>query len=168
MTHAYLIAIVDPKYVDVEERIEEMMSPYDENKRVSPYMRECDGCDGKGCKYCNNKGSEESTYNLKSEWDWYIIGGRWWGVITGKEDTGGEYAYDDKQLDANMTTVDKLPINENDVSYALLLPDGTWLSRETYSYEKKKFIVDESWVDKVAKEYKKYGKYTAVGIDYHI
>lgn len=34
--------------------------------------------DGEGCK---GTGIEESTYNPKSKWDWYVIGGRWTGML---------------------------------------------------------------------------------------
>lgn len=172
MTHAYLIAIVDPKYVDVVDKIEEMMLPYDEKMQVSPYIDQCSGCEGKGCKYCKDTGKVTSTYNLKSEWDWYIFGGSWWGGITGKQDDGKDHNHDqiDQLLEDNRTIVSKLSRAETDIPYALLLPDGTWMSREvwnrrTHKWERK---TDEEWMEIVTTEYNRYANYTAVGIDYHI
>ena len=172
MTHAYLIAIVDPKYVDVGERIDEMMSPYDENIRVSAYIEECSGCEGKGCKYCNDTGKSESTYNLKSEWDWFAFGGRWWGDITGKQDDGIDHTHEDneKLLKDNMTTVSKLSRAITDVPFALLLPDGTWMSRDVWNRRTNEFErkTEDEWLAIVTAEYDRYINYTAVGIDYHI
>lgn len=33
------------------------------------------------CEECNGTGKHMSTYNPKSKWDWYTIGGRWMGCL---------------------------------------------------------------------------------------
>ncbi len=35
------------------------------------------------CQNCNGTGTYETTYNPASHWDWYVIGGRWTGALTG-------------------------------------------------------------------------------------
>jgi len=42
--------------------------------------------------YVDEDGNELSTYNPDSKWDWYVVGGRWGGLLKSKED--GEY-YDE-------------------------------------------------------------------------
>lgn len=35
-----------------------------------------------GCDECKGGGKSKSTYNPKSKWDWYVIGGRWTGEFS--------------------------------------------------------------------------------------
>jgi hypothetical protein len=57
MSH-YLVGVV---VNDISE-VDDILAPYDENMEVEPYTDD----DG-----------ETTTYNPKSKWDWYSIGGRW-------------------------------------------------------------------------------------------
>lgn len=34
------------------------------------------------CSECKGSGTHKSTYNPKSQWDWWVIGGRWTGAFT--------------------------------------------------------------------------------------
>lgn len=43
----------------------------------------------------DNEGNELSTYNPKSKWDWYSIGGRWSGELRLKEEDEDRYSYCD-------------------------------------------------------------------------
>ena len=56
MTHA-LLAIITKDY-PTEDKIEELMHPYDENLEVPEYLDE---------------EGETTTYNPKSKWDWYNV-----------------------------------------------------------------------------------------------
>ena len=49
--------------------------------------------DGSGC---GGTGKVTSTYNPKSKWDWWRIGGRWDGWITQKESGGDGFNFDEK------------------------------------------------------------------------
>lgn len=57
MSH-YLVGVI---VNDISE-VDDILAPYDENMEVEPYTDD----DG-----------ETTTYNPKSKWDWYSIGGRW-------------------------------------------------------------------------------------------
>ena len=57
-------------------------------------------------------GSILSTYNPKSKWDWYLIGGRWNNSISGNE--------------AKMS---EIPIEKIETPYAFVTPDGEWVER---------------------------------------
>ncbi|WP_430535939.1 hypothetical protein [Listeria rocourtiae] len=62
-------------------------------------------------------GSVFSSYNPKSKWDWYQVGGRWSNHLTLKDGTTADTA---KIENLN------LPIKE---TFALLTPDGDWHER---------------------------------------
>ncbi len=51
----------------IGNEFEQQLSPYDENIQVEPYH--------------NEKYNETSTYNPKSKWDWYSVGGRYRGQL---------------------------------------------------------------------------------------
>lgn len=57
-------------------------------------------------------GSLLSTYNPKSKWDWYQVGGRWSGTIPGDE-----------------VQMCEVPIETIDTPYAFITPDGEWVER---------------------------------------
>ena len=57
MSH-YLVGVI---VNDISE-VDDILAPYNENMKVEPYT---------------NDDGEITTYNPKSKWDWYAIGGRW-------------------------------------------------------------------------------------------
>lgn len=59
------------------------------------------------CDACSGTGQRPMTYNPKSKWDWYVIGGRWEGLIP-----------DDA------CNVAVIPPGVR--TFAVLEPDGTW------------------------------------------
>ena len=58
----------------IGENWEKQLAPYSEELQIEPYLDE----DG-----------EETSYNPKSRWDWYVIGGRWTGYFPLKNGTKG-------------------------------------------------------------------------------
>lgn len=73
---------------------EGQLAPYDENITVEPYKDEC-YCYNKekgarpDCDECHGTGTRMSTYNPRSKWDWYSLGGRWKGTFKLKEGKQG-------------------------------------------------------------------------------
>ena len=57
-------------------------------------------------------GSILSTYNPKSKWDWYMIGGRWSNSIPGNE-----------------VKMSDIPSEKIETPYAFVTPDGEWVER---------------------------------------
>jgi hypothetical protein len=61
---------------------------YDEKRTAAMY---CNDCDGTGTLTCEQHGIDNegpyymSTYNPKSKWDWYSLGGRWEGTFILRE-----------------------------------------------------------------------------------
>lgn len=117
MSH-FLVGVIVDNTEDLEDKVSEILAPYDENIEVEPYIsrtREQMIAEGKDFKkrimdnsdkYDSNEewvrkyldattdedfyqtqrydyghydedGNELATYNPKSKWDWWCIGGRW-------------------------------------------------------------------------------------------
>ena len=60
MTHFIALAVARPG-----ETVEGLLAPYSETLEVEPYL----------------DGGELTTYNPRSIWDWWVIGGRWSGAF---------------------------------------------------------------------------------------
>ena len=74
MTHAQCSVFVEPEYADYPEaRVESLMEPYDEGRRVPKYRRPCQCIDGdRGrCNWCGGSGLTTTTYNPESKWDYW-------------------------------------------------------------------------------------------------
>jgi hypothetical protein len=102
MTHFVGIVVADN-----EQELEQILAPYNENKESEPYFVACEEDDIKSMKKCYNIKSNDlndlieymedwngyngaiqdgklgymSTYNTNSKWDWYVVGGRWGGIV---------------------------------------------------------------------------------------
>lgn len=70
MSH-YAVAVIS----DGTKTFEELLAPYDENLEVAPYLDD----DG-----------ESTTYNPKSKWDWWAIGGSFAGWLKARRGQWGE------------------------------------------------------------------------------
>lgn len=161
MSH-FFVAVIVPE--TTEEEVEKLLAPYNENLEVPEYKKhlsqedidfmkkhyqkedpdfqdteayliekypDWNGCDlhkdETGLYYL-------STYNPKSKWDWYSIGGRWDGCIQGEErpstDDGFNFGDEHHQLTYNSCKVsDYLQRCEEDPSelpYSIVTPDGVW------------------------------------------
>ena len=57
-------------------------------------------------------GSILSTYNPKSKWDWYVIGGRWSNAIPGNEEKMSE-----------------IQLEKIETPYAFITPNGEWVEQ---------------------------------------
>ena len=63
------------------------------------------------CPECKGTGKYKSTYNPKSQWDWYQVGGRWDGAIKGNS----------KPVKALLAGKDR-----GFIPFAIVTPDGEW------------------------------------------
>ena len=103
MSH-YAVAVFSRKDQDIDD----LLAPYNENMEVEPYVlktrqevideyrKDHEGAAGKSDQECfdayveswygsmpnlDDEGNILSTYNPKSKWDWYVIGGRFSGML---------------------------------------------------------------------------------------
>ena len=78
----------------IGDDMEGQLAPYDENTEVEPYKKPCycvhDGKRCYDCEECDVNGLYTTTYNPKSKWDWYLIGGRFRGYFKLKNKVAAE------------------------------------------------------------------------------
>lgn len=103
-----------------------------------------------GCSDCNGTGLYKSTYNPKSKWDWYSIGGRWSGEL--HED--GLNIFPAKEL---KTT-----------TFAVVTPDGEWHERGKMCWFAIVADEDDNWDNLCRELVNQYGDNYAVVVDCHI
>lgn len=85
------------------------------------------------CTDCRGTGRERTTCNPRAKWDWWSVGGRWSGAITGvprDHDGFGERG----SLEHNARLVREIPPAvldplDGELPFALLGPDGVWHER---------------------------------------
>lgn len=133
MSH-FCVAVIHREDQDVDE----LLAPYDESIRVAPYISKTKE---EAIKYarenypsCKDKSDEEcykyyadgydtdedgniiSTYNPNSKWDWYVVGGRWSGMLkaVGREtDENGNTIFTDRYVnEARISDIDFSPDTE--------------------------------------------------------
>lgn len=108
MSHFSVLVLLDKEQSqDVELSVEEVLAPYNEGLKAEPRKEYLDDDEIKSMKEHYKKETIEelvplmgswdgvdggiedgklyriSTYNVDSHWDWYQIGGRWSGSLTG-------------------------------------------------------------------------------------
>ena len=145
--------------------IEKIISQSLETFKNCPYHKDCENCNGTG--------EYETTYNPKSKWDWYRVGGRWDGVVQSKEreskDGGFNFGDEHKQLKYNFATVQE--VFDNEVSFfAVVTPDGEWHEEGKMGWFA--IVTDEKDCDLWEKQkidiLTKYQDHHCVGLDCHI
>lgn len=135
----------------------------------------------KDCESCKGTGTYKTTYNPKSQWDWYRIGGRWDGTIQCREDelnTDG-FNFDDKheEIKNNVLSTHKLAENEV-IPFAIMTPDGEWHQKGKMGWFgcSTDEMTEEEWKKESIKIYKEYSaklkgditQYVGIGLDCHI
>lgn len=151
---------------DIETIVQDKLAPYNENMQVHEQgVEECYNCGGSGdvdvdnslCETCNGSGTVDVTYNPDSKWDWWVIGGRWDGVMASKPPIGGGiggFNFGEKfhTPHRNACTLQEFKVDYKDrLGFAQVTPDGSWHERGqigwfgTASGEKK----ETEWKDEV-------------------
>lgn len=126
------------------------------------------------CEDCNGSGIDMSTYNPQSKWDWYRVGGRFDGRITGNEqqsENGFNFDAKHETLANNSVPVSELLQSvEPFIPYALVTPDGEWIERGQMGWwgmssgDKDRAV----WNAQVIGIYEKFSEFDAVLLDCHI
>lgn len=172
----------EKRFGEIEERTDELWNQATaERKRIEAEAEDaaketvkpkadCDGCHGTG--------EEESTYNPKSKWDWWVIGGRWAGyfltreekekVFAGMDDLRHTYGpHDLRGLRGNVAPVSEVG---DKVPRVIVTPDGEWFERGRMGWfgmssgDKPK----AEWAAEVAALFEKHAGATAIAVDCHI
>lgn len=109
------------------------------------------------CEECKGLGVSKTTYNPKSKWDWWTIGGRWDGAWKGKNQRPVSY------LLKNWNGGEFAP-------FAIVTPDRKWIEEGQMGWwgivSDQKDPVD--WHTQAKKVFSQYAEHEAVLIDAHI
>lgn len=128
------------------------------------------------CEECEGTGKRTTTYNPKSKWDWWRVGGRWDGCITNTphEGDGFNFGNEHEQLRTNMCTAAQyLALVTQDAKhspFAIVTPDGKWHEKAEMGWwgMTRNAKKPATWIDIVKRLLKKHSKALAVGCDLHI
>jgi len=125
-----------------------------------------------GCEECNGTGQRPTTYNPKSKWDWWVVGGRWDGSIQKNQrssDNGFNFGPQHRELGNNIAPTEFL-LDNLFVPFAILTPDGEWHERGEMCWFA--VVANEKdgvcWEDTVFQIYGAYPNHFAVACDLHI
>jgi hypothetical protein len=108
----------------------------------------------------NAQGEPVSTYNPKSKWDWYVIGGRWDGRINGRET-------DREAVGHNKATIEEA-MKRGIVPHAIITPDGEWHECGRLGWWGILITENENWEAQVREILAAYPGYDLVIVDAHI
>ena len=127
------------------------------------------------CEECDGTGKYMSTYNPKSKWDWYQIGGRWDGMITdetvpcapdcpagmAKEHFGPHTAHGQNVRQASA-------LRDDFSCYAVVTPDYEWHQKGNMGWWAVSTNEDPEWPECRKALFAKHGDCLAVLVDCHI
>jgi hypothetical protein len=119
------------------------------------------------CADCHGAGVRTTTYNPNSKWDWWVVGGRWHGIVRHGlfREGGGQ-----ESLSDNAAPVAELKENIPEYIHAIVTPDGAWHEQGRMGWwgmvqdEK----AEDAWRREVAALLLEHRRALAVGCDLHI
>ncbi len=160
----------------IHAKWEELTAPRDEarEKYISEHpLRETPDAT---CSECKGTGKVNSTYNPRSRWDWYRVGGRWDGEITNNIQTSENGFNFDKKHETtrnNMMLLDETtsPIPDKWIPFAIVTPDGEWHEKGKMGWWACVSDKKANWKDIAREIFEKYRgdrKYLVVACDCHI
>ncbi|MBI4397287.1 MAG: hypothetical protein HY548_09340 [Elusimicrobia bacterium] len=193
MSHFFAVVLVENETQDILSRVRELMAPYDETMKAPPRKKYMDRVEVEAMadyyeidpvheaalagkmdrwKGCEGRADDTGlyyffTHNPKSKWDYWAVGGRWNGAITGKRrgDGRGGFNFGDqfRRLGENMVPVRDLP--ENFLCFAVVTPEGEWIDRGRAWPEDKDL---DGWKAELKRIFECHSDCVAVGVDCHV
>ena len=115
----------------------------------------------KKCENCKGTGTYKSEYNPKAKWDWWVVGGRWNGLIKGITSTT-------ESIENNLEKAGK--IKAKNFPFAIVTPEGEWVGQGDMGW----FAIvsnekdQNTWTKTCQTIFKKYKDLDVIGIDCHI
>lgn len=118
----------------------------------------------------NEQGQPISTYNPDSKWDWYRIGGRWDGWITGNEQHSNQGHNFDAchETVANNIATTKRALKRNVIPHAIITPDGQWHERGQMGWWAVLITENDDWNSEAKQILARYPRHNLVIVDAHI
>ncbi|MEE9393742.1 MAG: hypothetical protein V3W41_14660 [Planctomycetota bacterium] len=178
MSHFSCVVLVPRElenYPAIEAHIEKSLALYDENLEVPPYDCVCKSSEqGGDDPECWCEGVGVLTYNPKSQWDWWVVGGRWDGWLQGDHRPGFNFGAEHHEVANNIIDAETLKklVHQGDkrLPFAAVDLGGGWNQRGemgwfgTSSDEKG----EGEWREQFVEMLDKAGQCWAVGCDLHI
>jgi hypothetical protein len=121
------------------------------------------------CELCHGTGSALESRDPKSQWDYWIIGGRWSGLFTDLPSQDN----DDEELQTNIARVRDIP--DHIVPAAILTAEGDWYAgaivMEDELFEahrdKEELHSRQHWAQETRSLLSRYSDYLAIVVDCH-
>lgn len=197
MSHFFTVVLIEPDVTNVESKVKKLLAPYNEELQVKPYKvyedveeikrmaknyklppTDLKGLAKKMGDWAGASGGVDkkglyhvSTYNPKSQWDYWRFGGRWCGEVRGlpkSDEKGYNFGEEFGFLDDNICAVREIP--KDFICFAIVTPDGKWHERGgmgwwgMVSNEKE----EKEWKKELEALLIKHHNCIAVGCDLHI
>lgn len=196
--HTCVYVIITGPQEDTEQLVAQALAPFDEELLVAPYqlhlsnsglramaehyrlpethlealaskmpdwMGSLGGCDELGLFAIR-------TANPNAKWDWYEIGGRWNGRITGRRSEPGPRSAD-LIGDNSLLAGDLLacPDFAERLPAAVVTPTGQWVEQSTFVWSSNGWYrntdTEREWSDIVRRILKSYPLHRVVSVDVH-
>lgn len=166
--------------------------------RIAAYMAAdpAKGQPDRDCETCEGTGSHPTTANPDGHWDWYVVGGRWTGVLAPDYDPAQDPANTERcplcagagctscdrtgrrtkwpsewaQTDVDVRPVATLDdVDLSQLFYAFVTPDGTWHAQGRMGWfgSSSDAMNDEQWRTYVAELAAAHRSCTAIVVDCH-
>jgi len=123
------------------------------------------------CEECRGTGKRTSTYNPRSRWDWWVVGGRWNGEIAGNphDDGDGGFNYGDEfhRIENNQIPVPEV-LARDMLPFAIVTPDGEWHEKGEMMWFGMVANMREDWPQRARDLLERHLDCIAVGVDCHI
>lgn len=142
----------------IEQEMEIAFKPFNEYFETAHKQHPMKDKPDPACSECNGTGIVMSTYNPKTRWDWYEVGGRWNDFL----ELGNNYA--------PIPDFIKALKEREDCVYAIVTPDGEWHQRGEMGWWGMSSNEDKDWDEKMFKILEGYDnvEYIGVIVDCHI
>ncbi|MFZ5645972.1 MAG: hypothetical protein ACOY46_20650 [Bacillota bacterium] len=144
------------------EYIKDWLKVYNEALEQHPLY----GKASAGCWECNGTGIVKTTHNPNSKWDWWVIGGRWDGIIKNDFQMFKDDFYQNS-IENNIIKASEMT-EDHKMPYAILTPDGKWHTKGEIDWFQSNKKDDINWLKEAMSIYKQYSDYWVVACDLHI
>jgi len=192
--HSCIYVLIDGKKTDIESLVDQALAPFDEDLSVPPYkLHLSDGCirsmadhykipesnvnrlAGKMQDWLRCEGGVDElglfairACNPDGKWDWYEIGGRWDGFITGRKQPNGDVIRNNSILASRLLAARDFAKR---IPHGMVTPTGEWVERSTFVTTLTGWYTRETpadtWCDRVRRILEAFPTYRVVGVDVH-